>query len=854
MDGKNGSSIEIRGAKTHNLKNIDLDIPHGKLTVLTGVSGSGKSSLAFDTLFAEGQRQYLQSLSSFTRQFVDQLEPPCIDSIRGLQPSLCIDQNQGVSSPRSTVGTITEIYDFLRLLMARVATPACHCCGNPIDRQPPTSIIDAIANLPEGSKITIMAPMVLSRKGGHLDVFEKITKSGLLRAHVDGEFVDLESPPILSPRKEHTIAAVVDRLVQKPENSDRIDAAVHTALRLSNGLLSLHCTLPTLPINSSHVRATSSHVREPKDQLTEIDQFFSTRFACVACGISLPEIEPRTFSFNSPYGACSTCEGFGEIGDETKQSCPTCHGDRLRPESLAIRLSDKSIADISKLPISDLRTWLANLQFERTKQPIAEPILKEIQPRLEYLSRVGLGYLTLDRKGDSLSGGELQRVRLATSVGTGLIGVCYVLDEPSIGLHPRDTQRLIEILRSLQKRGNTIVVVEHDEAIMKAADLLVDIGPGAGVHGGEIIAFGPPKKVSRVAESLTGQYLLGTKETHATHERPVEDTTPKLTLTGVTKNNLRNVSVEFPLGRLVGITGVSGSGKSTLIHDSLVTAVQASLTGATLKDQHWKHFTGVEHIDRITEIDQSPIGRSPRSVPATYCGLWDDIRKIYASTRDAKQRGFNAVRFSFNSGNGRCDACAGQGRQKLEMSFLEDVDIPCPECVGKRFNRQTLAVHFKGRSIADVLEMTVDEAVEFFENMDSLKRSLQRLQEVGLGYITLGQRSTTLSGGEAQRLKLANELTRTATGKTLYVLDEPTTGLHLSDVAQLIQVLQGLVERGNSVLVIEHHMDLIRSCDWVIDLGPEGGNEGGKILAVGPPAMLAKLETPTGMALREVMT
>jgi excinuclease ABC subunit A len=461
--------------------------------------------------------------------------------------------------------------------------------------------------------------------------------------------------------------------------------------------------------------------------------------------------------------------------------------------------------------------------------------------------------LTLDRKGDSLSGGELQRVRLATSVGTGLIGVCYVLDEPSIGLHPRDTQRLIEILRSLQKRGNTIVVVEHDEAIMKAADLLVDIGPGAGVHGGEIIACGTPKKISRVAESITGQYLLGTQKTHAARERPVEDDTPKLKLSGVTKNNLRNVSVEFPLGRLVGITGVSGSGKSTLIHDSLVAAIQSSLSGTTLATTHWKRFTGADQIDRLVEIDQSPIGRSPRSVPATYCGLWDDIRKIYASTRDAKQRGFNAVRFSFNAGNGRCDACAGQGRQKLEMSFLEDVDIPCPECVGKRFNRQTLAVHFKGKSIADVLEMTVDEAVEFFENMDSLKRSLQRLQDVGLGYITLGQRSTTLSGGEAQRLKLANELTRTATGKTLYVLDEPTTGLHLSDVAQLIQVLQGLVDRGNSVLVIEHHMDLIQSCDWVIDLGPEGGNQGGKILAVGTPAMLAKLDTPTGIALREVM-
>jgi excinuclease ABC subunit A len=826
------SFIEIRGARTHNLKNVDLDIPRGRLTVLTGVSGSGKTSLAFDTLFAEGQRQYLQSLSSYTRQFVDQMERPAVDSIRGLQPSLCIDQNQGIASPRSTVGTITEIYDYLRLLMARVATPACHACGSPIDRQAPSAIVESILKHPVGTRLTVLAPMVIGRKGAHADVFDRIAKSGLIKAYVDGALVDMEALPVLAVRKEHSIAAVVDRIVLRNDSRERMEHAVQAALRLSNGLI-----------------ATLTGTAE--SSTPEIETLYSTRFACVQCGISLPDVEPRTFSFNSAYGACPQCEGFGEVGEEDPQVCPACLGARLKPESLAIRLFGYSIAELAARTIEDLAVWLASLHFQGDKQLIAEPIVKEILPRLDYLCRVGLPYLSLDRSGHTLSGGELQRVRLATSVGTGLIGVCYVLDEPSIGLHHRDTQKLIEILRSLQQRGNTVVVVEHDESMMKAADILVDFGPGAGRQGGQIIAYGPPKKVQRVNESITGRYLIGCDAITDARHRSVDSDHPYLQLFGVTKNNLKQVDARFPIGRLIAITGVSGSGKSTLVHDTLVPALQHHLNATKPTRPHWKKLHGHQAIDRLIEIDQSPIGRSPRSVPATYCGLWDDVRKIFSATRDAKQRGFSATRFSFNSGNGRCEVCAGQGRQKLEMSFLEDVDVPCSACAGKRFNRATLGVRFKGKSISEVLELTVDEATEFFENVDSLCRALRRLQEVGLGYLTLGQRSTTLSGGEAQRLKLANELTRPATGKTLYVLDEPTTGLHMADVDRLVRVLQGLVDRGNTVIVVEHHLDLIRCCDWVIDLGPEGGDQGGQILIEGPPESVAKCDSPTGLALRE---
>ncbi len=821
--------IEIRGARTHNLKNVDLDIPRGKFTVITGVSGSGKSSLAFDTLFAEGQRQYMESLSSYARQFFDQMERPDVDFIRGLQPALCIDQQQGVLSPRSTVGTVTEIYDYLRLLMARIAIPACHQCGQPIDRQPPSQILDSVCELPIGTKLTIMAPMVIGRKGGHADVFERIAKAGLLRVRVDGELFEIESLPTLAIRKEHSISAIVDRLVVREDSRERIEQAIVVALRLSNGLV--------------EVSAIDS------DDPTPRDRAFSTRFACIACGVSLLEIEPRTFSFNSPYGACPNCEGYGYLDGKPEKKCVECDGQRLRKESLAIRLEGLSISQIAQLPLDSAIGWFEQLKLTERQSKIGTPILLEILQRLSFLRDVGLTYLTLDRSAETLSGGELQRVRLATSIGTGLIGVCYVLDEPSVGLHPQDTERLIASLRELQRRGNTVVVVEHDEEVMRAADLLVDIGPGAGKLGGEVIAFGPPDQLSNNSKSLTAQYLQRTVPMPTSKNRKVGALQPSLVLSGITLHNLKDIGVEFPLGCLVGVVGVSGSGKSTLVHDSLAVAVQRSLSGEALPS-HIRRIDGLDGIDKMIEIDQSPIGRSPRSIPATYCGFWDEVRSVYSKTKDAKQRGFSAARFSFNAGAGRCEACAGQGRQKLEMSFMADVYVPCPQCRGRRFNRATLAVQFKGKSIADCLDMSIADSAEFFDAIPKLRVPLQCLVQVGLGYIALGQPSNTFSGGEAQRIKLASELAKPGTGKTLYLLDEPTTGLHMDDVVRLIGVLQDLVEKGNTVVVVEHHMDLIRCCDWVIDIGPGGGVGGGKILGVGPPEFIAEnRNSPTGIAL-----
>ena len=822
-------NIEIRGARTHNLKNVDLDIPRGKLTVITGVSGSGKSSLAFDTLFAEGQRQYMESLSSYARQFLDQMERPDVDFIRGLQPALCIDQQQGVLSPRSTVGTVTEIYDYLRLLMARIATPACHQCGQPIDRQPPSQIIDTICELANGVKLTLLAPMVIGRKGGHADVFERISKAGLLRVRVDGELYEIESLPTLAIRKEHSISAIVDRLVVRADSRERIEQAVAVALRLSNGLVET--------------------LASAADELAPSERTFSTRFACIACGVSLLEIEPRTFSFNSPYGACPACEGFGYLDGKPEKKCVACDGQRLRKESLAIRLDGFSIAQITKMPLDTVIHWFEKLKLTDRQAKIGLLIVREISQRLSFLREVGLSYLTLDRPAETLSGGELQRVRLATSIGTGLIGVCYVLDEPSVGLHPRDTERLIASLRALQQRGNTVVVVEHDEEVMRAADLLVDIGPGAGKMGGEVVAFGAPEQFLNHSKSLTARYLHRIIPMPVSRKRTVGATHPSLILSGIAMNNLDNVRVEFPLGRFVGVVGVSGSGKSTLVHDSLAVAVRKSLSGEPLPS-HIRKVDGCDGIDKLIEIDQSPIGRSPRSIPATYCGFWDEIRAVFSKTKDSKQRGFNAARFSFNAGAGRCEACGGQGRQKLEMSFLADVYVPCPQCRGRRFNRSTLAVKFKGKSIADCLDMSILEATEFFDAIPKLRVPLQCLVQVGLGYIALGQPSNTLSGGEAQRIKLASELAKPGTGKTLYLLDEPTTGLHMDDVVRLIGVLQDLVEKGNTVIVVEHHMELIRCCDWVIDVGPGGGVEGGTILGVGPPEVIAEnRKSPTGVAL-----
>ena len=819
--------MQIRGAATHNLRHIDIDLPRGKLIVLTGVSGSGKSSLAFDTLFAESQRQYLQSLSTYTRQFLDQIQRPKLDSIRGLQPCLSIDQSQGTQSPRSTVGTITEIYDYLRLLMARIAIPNCHQCNKPILRQSSEAIVQAVMKIPEGTKLTIMAPMVLDRKGAHADVFAKIEKSGLLKVRVDGQVYELDEVPKLAVRKEHTIEAIVDRIVVRQESQERIEKAILEGLHLTSGL-----------------------VRTLTDQT---EQLFSTRFACVQCGISLPEIEPRTFSFNSPYGACPECEGYGSVSESKDKICPKCHGSRLKPESLAIRLKGLSIAQITALSIDAGAAWLEQLVLDPERQKIALPILQEILPRLEYLQQVGLGYLTLDRPGQTLSGGELQRVRLATSVGTGLTGVCYVLDEPSIGLHARDTDRLIRILHSLRAKGNSIVVVEHDESMMKAADVVVDMGPGAGTLGGSVVAKGSLHQILQCPESLTGKYLQENYAMHQTQRRPVDKKHPMLRIEGVNKNNLQDVSVEFPLGRLIAITGVSGSGKSTLIHNTLVPAIVQWINDSTCSGSHWRLLQPTDSIQRLIEIDQSPIGRSARSTPATYCGLWDSVRKVYAASRDSKTRGYQANRFSFNSGDGRCETCTGAGRVKLEMSFLEQVDVPCSACAGRRFNRSTLAVKFKDKNIADVLDMTIDQAAEFFESFADLQNALQSLQSVGLGYLTLGQRSTTLSGGEAQRIKLATELQKRTTGSTLYVLDEPTTGLHLADIERVVKLLTGLVDKGNTVIVVEHQLDLISCCDWIIDLGPEGGVDGGRIVGVGTPEQIAQLDTPTGIALREFL-
>lgn len=833
-------AIEIRGARTHNLRGVDLDLPRGEFVVITGVSGSGKSSLAIDTLFAEGQRQYLESLSSYARQFVDQMERPDVDVIRGLQPALCIDQKQGSLSPRSTVGTVTEIYDYLRLLMARIATPACHRCGKPIDRQSPNDILQAILQLPNECRLVLLAPMVIGRKGAHADVFDRIAKAGLVRAKVDGTFYELDDLPTLAVRKEHSISAVVDRMILRPEQVDRIQDAMQLALRLSNGLVEVH----------AEQRGDGTATGET------MERFYSTRFACTSCGINLLEVEPRTFSFNSSYGACSDCEGFG-VEDGTERVCGTCNGTRLKKESLAIKLEGMSIADLSDKSLHQGVEWFSKLELSGNREVIGAPIVKEIVSRMKFLCEVGLGYLTLSRSASTLSGGELQRVRLATSIGTGLTGVCYVLDEPSVGLHPRDTRSLIESLRMLQQKGNSVIVVEHDSDMMRSSDWIVDFGPGAGHRGGRVVAQGKPELFfdcsanEQFPESVTARHLAGESQPPKPIARVIEKAHPCIELTKICLHNVKDLDVRIPLRRLVGVSGVSGSGKSTIVHDTLAPAVKGMLSGEAKIPDHLGAITGYDSIDKIIEVDQAPIGRSPRSIPATYCGFWDEIRKLYASTKDAKQRGLSAAHFSFNSGIGRCEVCGGQGRQKLEMNFLADVYVLCPRCRGSRFQRTTLAVRFKEKSIAQVLDLSIEEACAFFSEIPRIHSPLEALCQVGLGYMPLGQPATTISGGEAQRIKLATELSKGGTGNTLYLLDEPTSGLHAEDVFRLIGVLQTLVDKGNSVLVIEHHVDVLRACDWVIDVGPDAGVGGGRIVGNGPPAVIAGLDTPTGEALRE---
>ncbi|MCU0878421.1 MAG: excinuclease ABC subunit UvrA [Pirellulaceae bacterium] len=986
-----GDAIRIRGARTHNLQNVDLDIPRGKLVVITGKSGSGKSSLAFDTLFAEGQRQYIESLSVYARQFIDQLERPDVDAIDGLAPVICIDQRRGTANPRSTVATTTEIYDFLRLLYARLGEISCHQCGEPIRQQSVEQIQDSLMALPEGTKLMLLAPLVRGRKGEHQDILDSIRKAGQVRVRIDGTVHDLEAVLPLDGRKPHTIEAVVDRIVIRPGSRARLAESIGLAVKQSGGTV-IACYLD--PPSEAAARAEGNG-----SEKFWVDRLFSTRYACARCELSVAEIEPRTFSFNSPYGACPQCEGLGarvqfdpelvapdvslsitggaiipwrstssrksaskakastakgtkkklvgqpglsdaheaverylkshkasldtpladlrpavldglwhgdgkagESGfqglvtllekefvttadpDEQEKLaalrgpvvCPVCRGARLRPEALGVRIDGRGIHEACALSIGEAKLFFDRLAdsvdqlFDDEGQlrpgaadtflpaadmaPVAQPILAEITARLGFLEKVGLDYLTLDRPADTLSGGEMQRVRLATGIGSGLAGVCYILDEPSIGLHPRDNERLIDALRNLLRHESSVIVVEHDEAMMRAADWLIDIGPGAGSRGGRVVAQGTPAAVLANPESLTGQYLSGVQSIVVPATRRKAAKTRSLVIEGVTTNNLQNVTASFPLGLLVGVTGVSGSGKSSLVNETLVPAIVRRLGGVAPKPGPHTALRGASQIDKVIAIDQSSLGRSPRSNAATYSGVMDELRKVFAATKEAKQLGFKQNRFSFNVAGGRCEECQGQGTKRLEMNFLPDLFVPCPACEGKRFNRQTLAVHYKGLSIADVLELPIEEAAGHFENFPAIHRLLTSLADVGLGYLSLGQSSTTLSGGESQRVKLATELARTDTGQTLYLLDEPTTGLHVDDVRLLLGVLQRLVDKGNTVIVIEHHLDVLKSCDWLIDLGPDGGSRGGQIVAAGTPEELAALtESHTGRFLREIV-
>ena len=837
--------IRVRGARTHNLRDVDLDIPRGRLVVLTGKSGSGKSSLAFNTLHAEGQRQYIESLSVYARQFLHQLQRPDVDAVGGLQPTLCIDQQAGQHSPRSTVGTITEIYDYLRLFMARLGQPSCIECGTVICQQAPERIQQRVMQLPEGTRVMVMAPLVREQRGAHEESIQQIRQAGLVRARVDGLVYDLDQIPPLAPRKTHDIDAVMDRIVVRDGGGTRVAEAIQAASqwgdeRNASGAVAIAYALPA--------DGSAAAVWQ--------DEIYSTRPTCPRCHAQYAELEPRSFSFNSAYGACPTCEGLGRPpDDETGLVCSACAGTRLRPESRSVRLGGRAVHEITAQPIHELPPFFQSLVFEDWQQPVAAPLIRDICHRLQFLLQVGVGYLTLDRAADTLSGGELQRVRLATSIGSGLVGVCYILDEPSIGLHPRDNETLIAALRRLQQQGNSVLVVEHDDAIMRCADWLIDMGPGAGAQGGLVVAQGTPAALQANAESLTGQYLSGRCQISVPTQRRETTKVRALRLEGVTTHNLQEVSVVIPLDVLVAVTGVSGSGKSSLIHETLIPGLRRRLGAEDARSGPHRSLRGVSMLDRVVWIDQSPVGRSPRSNAATYSGLFDEIRKIFAATRSAKQRGYGVGRFSFNNKEGRCEACQGQGSQKVAMGFLPDLYVTCEACQGAQFNRQTLQVRYRDRTIAEVLAMRVDDALEFLENFPPAERMLACFQQIGLGYLPLGQSATTLSGGEAQRVRLATELGRADTGHTLYVLDEPTTGLHVDDVRRLLDVLQGLVDKGNSVLVIEHHLDVIKCADWVIDLGPEGGAGGGRIVAEGTPEAIARCpESHTGRYLSPLLT
>ena len=935
------NKIKIRGARAHNLKNIDVDIPKDKLVVVTGLSGSGKSSLAFDTLYAEGQRRYVESLSAYARQFLGQMDKPDVDSIDGLSPAISIDQKTTSKNPRSTVGTVTEINDFLRLLWARVGTPICPNDGHEITSQSPEQMVDKILELPERTKLQILAPIVRGKKGQHKKIIEKVKKDGFVRIIVDGEIHDVEEEIELDKNKKHDISVVVDRIVLKDGIRSRLFDSLEAALRLTNGNVAV-------------------------DVIGDKMLQFSENFSCPYCGFTIGELEPRIFSFNAPFGACPDCDGIGVklevdkdlvIPDDTKTlnegalapwnpisskyyptmlqqaceafgidmdtpfkdlpdkdkkiilygagdrefhfkfksdfgglkdidttfegvipnverryretnsdftrdvmrqymtslTCQTCHGYRLNEQALSVKIAGKHIGEVSDFPINESLNFFENLTFSEQNQEIARPILKEIDDRLTFLKNVGLDYLTLSRSARTLSGGEAQRIRLATQIGSNLSGVMYVLDEPSIGLHQRDNDRLIASLKKMRDLGNTLIVVEHDEDTMRAADYLIDIGPGAGENGGQVIAAGTPKQVEKKRNSLTGQYLSGKKYIAIPNERR-KGNRKKIEVKGASENNLKNIDVSFPLGEFIAVTGVSGSGKSTLVNMILKRALAQKLNHNSEKPGKYQKIEGVENIEKIIDIDQTPIGRTPRSNPATYTGVFDDIRGLFAQTNQAKLRGYGKGRFSFNIKGGRCEACKGDGIIKIEMNFLPDVYVPCEVCHGTRYNSETLEVEYKDKNIADILNMTVSEALTFFEPIPKIKRKLQTIVDVGLGYVKLGQPATTLSGGEAQRMKLASELHKKSNGKTFYILDEPTTGLHSEDIKRLLEVLQRLVDKGNTVLVIEHNLDVIKTADYLIDLGPEGGDGGGQIVATGTPEEVIKVnDSYTGKYLKEVL-
>jgi excinuclease ABC subunit A len=949
-----GENLIVRGAREHNLRNIDVVIPRDRLTVVTGLSGSGKSSLAFDTIYAEGQRRYVESLSAYARQFLGLMEKPDVDSIEGLSPAISIEQKSAGHNPRSTVGTVTEIYDYLRLLYARAGTPHCPSCGRPVERQSATQIADAVLAWPEGQRIEILSPLVRSRKGEFRELFENARKQGFVRAVVDGSVIELASPPKLNRRTNHDISVIVDRLVVRADDRGRLTDSLETALRLADGVVEL----------------------KRYESADPVSQLFSERYGCAACGISMPELEPRHFSFNSPFGACQACGGLGtrrEVSEElilgdpavsilegvilpwgepdgylrrvilpglSKQlgfelntpwgklskkvrdallygtdpgqapspkstgrksqaagsrpqtvtwegilisvqrrfsesasdqfrqdlldymvvrPCQGCGGQRLKPESLAVTVHGKNLGDVGELSIGEAQGFFDGIPLRENGRPgldagIAGPILKEVRERLRFLVDVGLDYLTIGRSAESLSGGEAQRIRLATQIGSRLVGVLYILDEPSIGLHQRDNARLLRTLEALRDLGNTVIVVEHDEETIRAADHVVDLGPGAGKHGGEVIAEGSVQDLVGSERSLTGQYLAGKRCIAVPSARRPRDARRHIVVHGAREHNLRDLTVEIPLGTFVAVTGVSGSGKSTLIEDILHRALARHYYRARVIPGAHTRITGTEHVDKVIDIDQAPIGRTPRSNPATYTGLFGPIRDLFAELPEAKIRGYGPGRFSFNVKGGRCESCQGDGLVKIEMHFLPDVYVPCEVCKGRRYNRETMEVQFRGKNIADVLDLTVEDALAFFEHQPRVRQKLQTLFDVGLGYIHLGQSATTLSGGEAQRVKLATELSRRDTGRTLYILDEPTTGLHFEDVRLLLDVLHRLVDRGNTVLVIEHNLDVIKTADWIIDLGPEGGTRGGAVVAAGTPEEVAKNKASfTGEYLRTVL-